>query len=147
MPTCRLSDVITGWGGKEMTCSRRSMVARTRSTNGTRMDRPGDSVRLYRPSRSITFAWACGTMVTLLASTMTTKSATTSRAMSAGVTGAPFLGYCRSCSLRAAWSRVIHRVHPCDVDFRASFQGVADDRGRAVHLKDPHGGADGEGLA
>ena len=46
MPTCRLSEVMTGCGGKEMTCSRRSIVARTRSTNGTRMDRPGESVRL-----------------------------------------------------------------------------------------------------
>jgi hypothetical protein len=46
MPTCRLSDVITGCGGNEMTCSRRSIVARTRSTNGTRMLSPGDSVRL-----------------------------------------------------------------------------------------------------
>jgi hypothetical protein len=46
IPTWRLSEVITGWGGKEMTCSRRSIVARTRSTNGTRMDRPGCNVRL-----------------------------------------------------------------------------------------------------
>ena len=41
-----IANYITGWGGNEMTCSRRSMVARTRSTNGTRMDRPGDRVRL-----------------------------------------------------------------------------------------------------
>jgi hypothetical protein len=46
MPTCRLSAVMTGCGGKEMTCSRRSMVARTRSTNGSSRFRPGERVRL-----------------------------------------------------------------------------------------------------
>src|SRR5919108_566793 len=35
IPTTRLSSVITGWGGNETTCSRRSSSGFTRSTNGT----------------------------------------------------------------------------------------------------------------
>jgi hypothetical protein len=45
MPTTRLSSVITGWGGKETTCSRRSMSGLTRSTNGMISVSPGSSVR------------------------------------------------------------------------------------------------------
>ena len=45
MPTTRLSAVITGCGGKETTCSRRSIIGRSRSTNGTRIVSPGVSVR------------------------------------------------------------------------------------------------------
>ena len=41
MQTTRLSSVITGCGGKDTTCSRRSISGRSRSTNGTRMVRPG----------------------------------------------------------------------------------------------------------
>ncbi|SHW55116.1 Uncharacterised protein [Mycobacteroides abscessus subsp. abscessus] len=37
MFTVRLSSVITGCGGKDTTRSRRSTLARIRSTNGTRM--------------------------------------------------------------------------------------------------------------
>ena len=40
MLTTRLSDVMTGCGGKVTTCSRRSMLARTLSTNGMRKCRP-----------------------------------------------------------------------------------------------------------
>jgi hypothetical protein len=41
-----LSAVITGWGGKDTTCSRRSSSGRTRSMNGTTIVMPGVSVRL-----------------------------------------------------------------------------------------------------
>jgi hypothetical protein len=44
--TTRLSLVITGCGGKETTCSRRSTVARALSTKGIRMCRPASRVRL-----------------------------------------------------------------------------------------------------
>ena len=44
-PTVRLSDVITGCGGKLTTCSRRSMSGRMRSTNGSRKVSPGVAVR------------------------------------------------------------------------------------------------------
>ena len=40
MLTTRLSEVITGCGGKDTTCSRRSTLARTLSTNGIRRCRP-----------------------------------------------------------------------------------------------------------
>ena len=46
MLTTRLSSVITGCGGNETTCSRRSISGRSRSTNGTTSARPGVSVRL-----------------------------------------------------------------------------------------------------
>ena len=39
--TTRLSSVITGCGGNETTCSRRSISGRSRSTNGTTIVRPG----------------------------------------------------------------------------------------------------------
>jgi hypothetical protein len=45
MLTTRLSEVITGCGGNETTCSRRSTTARGRSTNGTRKCRPASRVR------------------------------------------------------------------------------------------------------
>ncbi len=45
MLTTRLSSVITGCGGNETTCSRRSMVARMRSMKGTTSVSPGESVR------------------------------------------------------------------------------------------------------
>src|SRR3954469_9086175 len=149
MPTCRLSEVMTGWGGKEMTCSRRSMVARTRSTKGTSRFSPGDRVRLYRPSRSITFAWACGTMVTLLASTMITNSAITSRAISAGVTGCS-LSSGSPAILLLGNGRVTHRPQGSPLrrqSTAALLKGIADDRGRAVDLQDPHRGAHREALA
>ena len=60
MPTTRLSRVITGWGGKLTTCSRRSMSGRSRSTNGVTMFSPAFSVRWYRPNRSTIPAVACG---------------------------------------------------------------------------------------
>jgi hypothetical protein len=46
MPTTRLSSVITGCGGNETTCSRRSISGFTRSMNGTIRVSPGSSVRL-----------------------------------------------------------------------------------------------------
>ena len=44
--TVRLSDVITGCGGKLTTCSRRSISGRIRSTNGTSTATPGPWVRM-----------------------------------------------------------------------------------------------------
>ena len=58
MLTVRLSFVITGCGGNERTCSRRSIRARILSMNGTRNTSPGSSTALNRPSRSTTAA--CG---------------------------------------------------------------------------------------
>ncbi len=46
MPTETLSSVITGWGGNETTCSRKSISGFTRSMNGTMIVSPGVSVRL-----------------------------------------------------------------------------------------------------
>ena len=45
MLTTRLSSVMTGWGGKETTCSRRSISGFRLSMKGTRIDRPALSVR------------------------------------------------------------------------------------------------------
>jgi hypothetical protein len=45
MLTTRLSSVITGCGWKDTTCSRRSISGRMRSTNGTIIASPGESVR------------------------------------------------------------------------------------------------------
>src|SRR3954447_5226240 len=87
MPTTRLSSVITGCGGKETTCSRRSISGFTRSTNGTISASPGSSVRWKRPSRSTTPARACGTMRTPDAATTRTKTIRTSRAMTPPVMG------------------------------------------------------------
>src|SRR5688572_6329300 len=146
MPTCRLSEVITGCGGKLMTCSRRSMVARTRSTNGTSRLSPGDRVRLYRPSRSITFAWACGTIVTLLARTIAISNAITITAMRTGSIGSSLR---RGRSPSDDLAVPVRRGHAARARFTLprSFERVADDRRRAVDLQDPHGLADGEALA
>src|SRR3954471_17009041 len=81
MPTTRLSSVITGCGGKETTCSRRSISGLTRSTNGTISARPGSSVRWKRPSRSTTPARACGTIRTPMPAMTSTKTRTTISAM------------------------------------------------------------------
>ena len=77
MLTTRLSSVITGCGGKETTCSRRSISGLMRSTNGTTSARPGVRVREYRPSRSTTAARACGMIRTVRTSVMSTKSTMT----------------------------------------------------------------------
>src|SRR5579884_1643228 len=79
MLTTRLSSVITGCGGKETTCSRRSSSGRSRSTNGTTSARPGESVRWYRPNLSITPARACGTIRIVRATTSSTNTATASK--------------------------------------------------------------------
>src|SRR5450755_2851109 len=78
--TTTLSSVITGWGEKLTTCSRRSISGRTRSINGVTNVNPGSSVRWYRPSRSSTAARACGMIRIVLAaitSATTTSTATT----------------------------------------------------------------------
>jgi hypothetical protein len=59
--TTRLSEVITGCGGKLTTCSRMSTLDRTASISGTRRLNPGVSVFWYRPSRSTTNMRCCGT--------------------------------------------------------------------------------------
>src|SRR3954447_1014677 len=87
MPTTRLSSVITGWGGNETTCSRRSIRGLTRSTNGTMSARPGSSVRWKRPRRSTTPARACGTIRIPDAAMNSTNTITTIRAMTPPVTG------------------------------------------------------------
>src|SRR5215212_841930 len=76
-------------------------------------------------------------MVTALVSTMITNSATTSSAMSAGVTGSLPRG---SPLILPPETAVVS--NPA----RDSLQGVADDRGGAVDLQDAHRVADGEGL-
>src|SRR5690348_2399343 len=126
-----------------MTCSRRSMFARTRSTKGTRRFSPGERVRLYRPRRSTTLACACGTMVRLLAQTMINSRATTSIAMSAGVTLRP-LSEDDSILQRAGCPG-----HPPSggVTPSRSHEGLTDDRGGPFHLENPHRLADGERLA
>src|SRR6266511_2242335 len=52
--TTRLSEVITGCGGKLTTCSRMSTLVLTRSMNGISRLNPGESVRWYLHSRSNT---------------------------------------------------------------------------------------------
>src|SRR6266540_4826772 len=91
MFTTRLSSVMTGCGANETTCSRRSILSRMRSTNGTTSVSPGVSVRLYRPRRSTTPARACGMMRTVRASTKSTKSATTASTISVVTTGLLFV--------------------------------------------------------
>src|SRR3954452_1743108 len=81
MPTTRLSSVITGCGGDETTCSRRSISGLTRSTNGTTSARPGSSVRWKRPRRSTTPARAWGTIRTPDAATNSTNRKITIRAI------------------------------------------------------------------
>src|SRR3954470_1855208 len=81
MLTTRLSSVITGCGGNDTTCSRRSINGLSRSTNGTSRDRPGSSVRAYRPSRSTTPARACGTIRTERRTTTTMKNRTARKTM------------------------------------------------------------------
>ena len=75
--TTRLSDVITGCGGKLTTCSRISTLVRTASTNGTNRFRPGFKVRLYLPRRSTTSIRCCGTMRTDRTKVITAKRAMT----------------------------------------------------------------------
>src|SRR5918994_2137618 len=74
MFTVRLSWVMTGWGGNDTTCSRRSVRARIRSMNGTMNARPGVWVFWKRPRRSITAAWAWGMICTDLPTAMITSS-------------------------------------------------------------------------
>ena len=79
MLTTRLSEVITGCGGNETTCSRRSTPARTRSTNGISRCSPASRVREYRPRRSTITATVCGTIRTERNSAMMTNSRTSAR--------------------------------------------------------------------
>src|SRR3954469_15702359 len=114
MLTTRLSSVITGCGGNETTCSRRSISGRTRSMNGTISAKPGVSVRLERRSRSTTRARACGTMRIERESVATTNAATTRMTISA-TTGAPSCSFVdeRRCALDL-----------CDFDARAGLEDL-----------------------
>src|SRR6478736_1681730 len=85
METTRLSSVITGCGGKDTTCSRRSRRGSSRSTNGIRMVRPGFSVRWYLPSRSTTPARACGTIRTERTRTIITNATSTSSTIATAI--------------------------------------------------------------
>src|SRR3954470_13843349 len=75
MPTTRLSSVMTGCGGKETTCSRRSISGLTRATKGTISVSPGSRWREWRRSGSTIPARACGTIRTPAAATMKTNRA------------------------------------------------------------------------
>src|SRR5947199_7720479 len=103
MDTTRLSDVITGWGGKLTTCSRMSTLVRTASRNGMSRFRPGFRVRWYLPSRSTTSIRCCGTTRTDRNSTVTTNIATiaasTRRTTSPGFTYVSVPPHHRRCPL------------------------------------------------
>ena len=58
-----LSRVMTGCGSIFVICSRRSMVSRTESRNGTMVLRPASAVRWNLPSRSMIFTCFCGTIL------------------------------------------------------------------------------------
>src|SRR5580765_7111039 len=79
MLTTTLSSVITGCGWNETTCSRRSTISRTRSTNGTTIVRPAFRVREYRPNRSTTPARAWGTTRIVRQSASRTNATTPAR--------------------------------------------------------------------
>ncbi len=73
--TVRLSCVMTGCGGNDTTCSRRSTRARTLSRNGTRKFSPGPATVRNRPSLSMTADCACGTTINAFAIVMITNRA------------------------------------------------------------------------
>src|SRR3954453_5393399 len=121
--TTRLSSVMTGCGGNDTTCSRRSIMYRTRSTNGTTTLRPAGRLALYFPNRSTIPARACGTMRTVLASTATTKTTTRISTTSAGCMVSSFS--VPSTNLRVETRYLVHeRCRALDlqyVDPRARF--------------------------
>src|SRR6202000_1347784 len=90
----RLSSVITGCGGTDTTRSRRSTRARTRSMNGISRVSCPLIVRLYRPSRSITAASACGISATDLATTMIANTTSTANKNSPAVAPCMEFSYC-----------------------------------------------------
>src|SRR6476661_7661008 len=93
IPTTRLSSVMTGCGGNETTCSRRSISGLTRSMNGTISASPGSSVRWKRPRRSTTPARACGTIRTPDAATNSTNTRMTSSAITPPAISTPSFGH------------------------------------------------------
>src|SRR5215212_1433072 len=101
MLTVKLSSVITGWGGNDTTRSRRSTRARILSTNGSSKVSCPDTVLLYRPSRSITAASACGIsaidLATMMAANTTSTPTSTKPAIAPSITG--FLPLCVQASL------------------------------------------------
>src|SRR3954467_8605408 len=134
MPTCRLSAVITGCGGKETTRSRRSIGGRAGSTRGTGSARPGGSVRLYRPRRSTTLALACGTIVTLRATTRITNRAITMTAIRAGSTVLRSLEVGRAADPPPSDTARHHSRQR----LTRSRLAMADEGDRALDLHDPH---------
>src|ERR1035437_24194 len=91
MPTTTLSSVITDWGAKLTTCSRRSTSGFTRSMNGVTIVSPGSSVRLERPSRSPPPARACGITRIARDATISTNTTITTRTISAAMGRGSFL--------------------------------------------------------
>src|SRR6266545_2182989 len=80
--TSRLSAVIARSARNVSACGRRSTLARTASTEGTSMCRPGPSVRWYLPSRSTRSTCSLGT-IRRHRSRMNTINATTTAAVNA----------------------------------------------------------------
>src|ERR1700742_4222976 len=117
MFTVRLSSVITGCGGKDTTRSRRSTRARTLSMNGSSSVSWPDTVLLYRPSRSMTAASACGISAIDLATTMAANTTSTPTRIRPAT--APSI-------------RVSFRSCP------GSLDGFLDDGGGAVDVHDGH---------
>src|SRR6478735_9198565 len=116
MDTTRLSSVITGCGGKETTCSRRSSNGRSLSTKGIRIVSPGLSVRWYLPRRSTTPARACGMIRTDRTKTMMTNTIRTTSTTASAVPPAfsiklliPQMSGC----FRAGGRRRRYRNHCC----------------------------------
>src|SRR5699024_11591149 len=107
--TVRLSSVITDCGGKETTCSRRSIRDRTRSRNGTRKFSPGAATERNLPSRSTTADCAWGTTMTALTTVMTTTRAMTTTILSTAV----FTGAIPSIVVATPNDDAESRIHCC----------------------------------
>src|SRR5664279_524243 len=137
METTRLSSVITGCGGKDTTCSRRSIMYLTLSTNGTTMFSPAGRVPLYLPNRSTIPARACGTMRTVLAST-TAANSTINKNSTSTATGTVF-PHSFSCGASVQLGDLVHESGGApdleDVDLRARLDhGVLVVRSRGPDL-------------
>src|SRR5699024_1062942 len=77
MATVKLSSVMAACGGSVTIRSRVSTLSRTRSMNGMTKLRPPDSVRVYRPRRSMMAASPCGTRTMALVTSSATSSTST----------------------------------------------------------------------
>src|SRR5947199_2105397 len=131
MFTTRLSSVITGCGGNETTCSRRSTSGRTRSANGTTIDSPGSSTRWNRPSRSTTPARACGTIRIARITTSRTTTAIASRTITPADMGYLLVGCPRCGPLRS-------RMTSGDRSLRDQRRGALDLQDIDAHARREH---------